>query len=106
MSCPLAHTWCNVHTLLTFNAAAAVRLAAPCMQVAALIDHALREMGGAAGSSTQQQYDEMLGLDPAAAAAGSSWGKRGRYSGQSNASGRSSSLSSSEDEAEVAGGLR
>jgi hypothetical protein len=83
--------------------------------VAALIDQALRKMGGAAGSSSNQPEDGLLSLQLAAAADGGcdvdssqsgfagSWRRR---SSPAAGDGGSCSVSSSDGEAETAGGSR
>jgi hypothetical protein len=77
------------------------------VQVAALIDEALRKMGGVC-SSKYQQDDVSLGVDTAAgAAAGPGWNNNAEYSSADAGGGSSTcSSSSSDEEVEVAGGLQ
>jgi hypothetical protein len=76
------------------------------VQVAALIDEALRKMGGV--SSNSQQNGSSLSRVEAAvgAAAGPGWNSNAVYDSANAGDGSYSSSSSSDEEVEVAGGLQ
>jgi hypothetical protein len=76
------------------------------VQVAALIDEALRKMGGV--SSSAQPDSSLLHVDIAAgaAAAASGWDSNTMYGSADAGDGSYSSSASSDEEVEVAGGLR
>jgi hypothetical protein len=84
-----------------------ILMRALCVQVAALIDEALRKMGGV--SSNAVQDGRLLRVDTAVgAAAASGWDSNAVYSSSTDAGGGGSysSSASSDEEVEVAGGLR